>query len=94
MYTHFPQMLALKCLQCCALMQVKNQLYFDLALAIYCCNITNKRKSPDTQTSNKLIIDCGRSWIGSEVPGQNKDGKIGICSFSTKYAALRRKNKG
>jgi hypothetical protein len=25
--------------------------------------------------------------------GQNKDYKIGICCFSAKYAALRRKNK-
>ena len=26
-------------------------------------------------------------------PGQTKDNKIGICCFSTKHAALRRKNK-
>jgi hypothetical protein len=34
-------------------------------------------------------VDCGfKPWSG-----QTKDHKIGICCFSTKHAALRRKSK-
>ena len=34
-------------------------------------------------------VDCGfEPWSG-----QTKDNKIGICCFSTKHAALRRKSK-
>ena len=34
-------------------------------------------------------VDCGFEHRS----GQNKDYKIGICCFSTKHAALRRKSK-
>ena len=34
------------------------------------------------------MVDCGfESWLG-----QTKDYEIGICCFSAKYAALRRKS--
>jgi hypothetical protein len=35
---------------------------------------------------------CGRSWVWAW-SGQTKDYVIGICCFSTKQAALRRKSK-
>jgi hypothetical protein len=47
-------------------------------------------------------LECGRSWVrASSVvdrgfepwSGQSKDSIIGICCFSTKHAALRRKSK-
>ena len=35
---------------------------------------------------------CGKLWVRAPV-GSNIDYKIGICCFSTKHAALRRKSK-
>ena len=35
------------------------------------------------------VVDCGFEPLS----GQTKDYKIGICCFSTKHAALRRKSK-
>ena len=36
--------------------------------------------------------ECDRSWVEPQ-SGETKDYKIGICCFSAKHAALRRKNK-
>ena len=37
-------------------------------------------------------LECGTSWF-KPWSGQTKDYKIGICCFSAKHAALRRKSK-
>ena len=37
-------------------------------------------------------LECDRSWVEPR-SGETKDYKIGICCFSAKHAALRRKNK-
>ena len=37
-------------------------------------------------------LECGRSWFEPR-SGQIKDYKIGICCFSAKHTALRRKSK-
>jgi hypothetical protein len=37
-------------------------------------------------------LECGRSWVQAPV-GSNQDYEIGICCFSVKHTALRRKNK-
>jgi hypothetical protein len=38
------------------------------------------------------VLECDRSWVRAPI-GSNQDYIIGICCFSAKHAALRRKNK-
>jgi hypothetical protein len=40
----------------------------------------------------QLRLECGRSWVFLR-SGQTKDYQIGMCCFSAKHAALRRKSK-
>jgi hypothetical protein len=41
---------------------------------------------------NHARLQCDRSWV-QDRQGQTNDYKIGICCFSAKHTALRRKDK-
>ena len=44
------------------------------------------------EQQQRACLECSRSWVQAEI-GSNQDYKMGICCFSAKHTALRRKSK-
>ena len=55
-------------------------------------HISMKSRPHRWRNGQRARLECGRSWVRATV-GSNQRHKIGICCFSAKHAALRRKSK-
>ena len=70
-------------------------LYVTIASGFKTVSVVYGRVKPRTKLHRWCMVGSnqGLNCIGDVWSGQTKDYKIGICCFSTKHAALRRRSK-